>query len=173
MVNNINKFKNQLRFKMKTFKVFLEEAYIFEMRKEDKVAGKKKTPLYVNPEIKSIKKSDDGKWKTERKNRFSGKGKINPVVQMARAKRPSSNQSSGMGGYGAMAGDTGAPQPQGTSSGKPGYLRGKKKSDPKVQQMKKSAPMGDLNNPMTRLTAKTPKEKVDLKRSRRNINYRG
>lgn len=159
---------------MKTFKGFLEEAYIFEMRKEDKVAGKKKTPLYVNPQVKSVEKSDDGKWKTVTKNRFAGKGKINPTVSMARAKRgPLNKTSGGFTGYGRLAGDTGAPQPQGTSSGKPGYLRGKKKSDPKVQQMKKSAPMGDLNNPMTRLTAKTPKEKVDLKRTKRNLNYGG
>lgn len=35
--------------KMKTFKEFLEEAYLIqEMRKEDKVKGKKKTPMYVD-----------------------------------------------------------------------------------------------------------------------------
>ena len=156
---------------MKTFNDFLKEAYIFEMRKEDKVKGKEKTPLYVNPKINVMKKSDDGKWKKETSSRFSGKGRINPVVSMARAKRPSSKQSFGMSGYGAMANDPGAPQPQGTSGGKKGIFRGKKKSDPEIQKLKKSAPMGDLNNPITRLTAKTPKEKMDLKRSRRKINY--
>jgi hypothetical protein len=158
---------------MKTFRNFLEEAYLVEMRKEDKVKGRKKTPLYVNPEINVMKKSDDGKWKKETSNRFSGKGRINPVVQMARAKRPSSKQSFGMSGYGAMANDPGAPQPQGTSAGKKGIFRGKKKSDPEIQKMKKSAPMGDLNDPITRLTSKTPKEKIDLKRSKRKINYTG
>lgn len=33
---------------MKTFKEFLEEAYLVEMRKEDEVKGKKKTPLYIS-----------------------------------------------------------------------------------------------------------------------------
>jgi hypothetical protein len=31
--------------KMKTFREFLEEAYLSEMRKQNKVAGKQKTPL--------------------------------------------------------------------------------------------------------------------------------
>ena len=33
---------------MKTFREFLEEAYLVEMRKEDEVKGEKKTPLYVS-----------------------------------------------------------------------------------------------------------------------------
>jgi hypothetical protein len=52
---------------MKTFEEFLEEAYFFEMRKEDKVAGKKKTPLKVPSSRKSIQPAPEGsgrKWKT-------------------------------------------------------------------------------------------------------------
>lgn len=52
----------------KTFKQFLEEASIIaEMRKEDKVAGKKKTPLTVPSSRKSIQPAPEGsgrKWKT-------------------------------------------------------------------------------------------------------------
>ena len=49
--------------KMKTFREFLEEAYLSEMRKEDKVAGKQKTPLYKTK--KTIKKSPEGNWETK------------------------------------------------------------------------------------------------------------
>ena len=56
---------------MKTFQEFLEEAYLVEMRKEDKVKGKGKTPLrishtrsYTTPG--SVRKEPEGsekKWK--------------------------------------------------------------------------------------------------------------
>lgn len=52
---------------MKTFREFLEEANLFEMRKEDKVAGKTKTPLTVPSGRKSIQPAPEGsgrKWKT-------------------------------------------------------------------------------------------------------------
>ena len=49
--------------KMKTFKEFVVEAYLYEMRKEDKVAGKQKTPLYTTR--KTIIKSPEGNWETK------------------------------------------------------------------------------------------------------------
>lgn len=49
--------------KMKTFKEFVGEAYLSEMRKEDKVAGKQKTPLYTTR--KTIIKSPEGNWETK------------------------------------------------------------------------------------------------------------
>ena len=49
--------------KMKTFKEFVGEAYLYEMRKEDKVAGKQKTPLYRTR--KTITKSPEGNWETK------------------------------------------------------------------------------------------------------------
>ena len=49
--------------KMKTFREFVGEAYLSEMRKEDKVAGKQKTPLYKTK--KTIKKSPEGNWETK------------------------------------------------------------------------------------------------------------
>jgi hypothetical protein len=51
------------RKKMKTLKEFLGEAYLYEMRKEDEVAGKQKTPLYKTK--KTIKKSPEGNWETK------------------------------------------------------------------------------------------------------------
>jgi hypothetical protein len=47
----------------KTLKEFLGEAYLYEMRKEDKVAGKQKTPLYTTR--KTIIKSPEGNWETK------------------------------------------------------------------------------------------------------------
>jgi hypothetical protein len=51
--------------KMKTFREFVGEAYLFEMRKEDKVAGKQKTPLYVTKTSKKLEKTPEGKWETK------------------------------------------------------------------------------------------------------------
>ena len=51
---------------MKTFKEFLEEAYLYEMRKEDKVKGKQKTPMYLSKTSGSVKKTPEGKWKLEK-----------------------------------------------------------------------------------------------------------
>lgn len=147
---------------MKTFRNFLEEAYLVEMRKEDKVKGKEKTPLYVNPKINVLKKSDDGKWKKETSSRFSGKGRINPVVSMARAKRPSSKQSFGMSGYGAMANDPGAPQPHGTSGGKAGYLRGVRQKG----RRDRNDPIGDPSTLRTKFLHQTPAEKVKRRKEK-------
>lgn len=51
---------------MKTYEEFISEAYLYEMRKEDKVRGKKKTPLYVTRSRRVVVKAPDGnekKWK--------------------------------------------------------------------------------------------------------------
>ena len=53
------------RKKMKTFKEFVGEAYLSEMRKVDKVAGKQKTPLYNVKTSKKLEKTPEGKWEME------------------------------------------------------------------------------------------------------------
>ncbi len=58
--------KSQRTKKMKTFKEFLEEAYLVEMRKEDKVKGKKKTPMYLNLTSKKLEKTPEGGWKMKK-----------------------------------------------------------------------------------------------------------
>jgi len=78
---------------MKTFIEFLEEAYLVEMRKEDKVAGKKKTPLTIERTRTlttrgSVRRSPEGsgnKWKvtpakTETHTDVTG----NPLVSTGR-----------------------------------------------------------------------------------------
>lgn len=58
---------------MKTFKEFLEEAYLSEMRKEDKVKGKQKTPLYATIKRQSIQPAPEGSGKKWEKTSQSDK----------------------------------------------------------------------------------------------------
>ena len=57
---------------MKTFKEFLEEAYLVEMRKEDKVRGEKKTPLYVTKTSgRVVKNPETGRSEVKKSTRTS------------------------------------------------------------------------------------------------------
>jgi hypothetical protein len=151
---------------MKTFRNFLEEAALTEMRKEDKVKGKKKTPLYINPEKDVIKKSPEGRWKKTAVKQFAGKGVINPEVSQARMKRPSTGASVGHSGYMSSPQDPGAPQPHGTSGGKAGALRGvRQRGKPKDD------PIGDPSTPRTKFLHQTPAEKV--KRRKEKARFSG
>jgi len=71
--------KTQRTKKMKTFREFLEESYLYEMRKEDKVSGKKKTPLTVPGKRSTIQRSPEGS-KTKWQKITPDVG--NPVVSM-------------------------------------------------------------------------------------------
>jgi len=112
--------------KMKTFKEFVEEAYLYEMRKEDKVAGKKKTPLTLPVTTKHVRKDESGNWKVKKLVTH----RANPEAQMGRFK-----QGKGMPGdpvhhtYSTEGGTSGGPgfgyRPQ--PHGEGGALRGKKK----------------------------------------------
>jgi hypothetical protein len=112
--------------KMKTFKEFVEEAYLYEMRKEDKVAGKQKTPLTLPVTTKHARKDESGNWKVEKLVTH----RANPEAQMGRFK-----QGKGMPGdpvhhtYSTEGGTSGGPgfgyRPQ--PHGEGGALRGKKK----------------------------------------------
>jgi hypothetical protein len=151
---------------MKTFRNFLEEAALTEMRKEDQVKGKKKTPLYINPEKDVIKKSPEGRWKKTAVKQFAGKGVINPEVSQARMKRPSTGASVGHSGYMSSPQDPGAPQPHGTSGSKAGALRGvRQRGKPKDD------PIGDPSTPRTKFLHQTPAEKV--KRRKEKARFSG
>lgn len=147
---------------MKTFRKFLEEAYLVEMRKEDKVKGRKKTPLYVNPERSVVQKSPEGRWKKTSVKRFAGKGIINPEVSLARMKRPSTDASVGHSGYMSSPQDPGRPQPHGTSGGKAGSLRGVRQKG----RRDRNDPIGDPSSPRTKFLHQTPAEKVERRRQR-------
>lgn len=111
---------------MKTFKEFLEEAYLVEMRKEDKVKGKKKTPLKIPSSRKSIQPAPEGsgrKWKTT--SYMTG----NPAVSSGRFRQGA--QGGNAYGYkrhahGGAADWTEAGKGRGVKK-----VKGEKKSDPK------------------------------------------
>ena len=70
IINEINNSKSYS--KMKTFKEFLEEAYLYEMRKEDKVKGKQKTPLNITQKSARVVKAPEGsdkKWEVKKSSR--------------------------------------------------------------------------------------------------------
>jgi len=113
------------RKKMKTLKEFLEEAYLYEMRKEDKVKGKQKTPMYIIPPKAPLVKTPEGNWeKLKRPNPDAVTGRMSQEMtptpgdvphpgRATKAVETKRNEHGG-GGWGAR-------------DGKPGKLRGKKK----------------------------------------------
>ena len=115
--------------KMKTFKEFVEEAYLYEMRKEDKVKGKEKTPMYLSLVSKKAKKTPEGKWEIE-KTEYK---RPNPdaVIGRRRQGMTAAPEHSPHPGWGSEREQL-RRQPQGgggsgAKDGKPGELRGKKR----------------------------------------------
>ena len=115
---------------MKTYSQFIQECtIILEMRKEDKVKGKKKTPMYLGLVSKKAKKTPEGKWEIEK----------------TEYKRPNPDAVIGRRRQGMTAAPEHAPHPgwgsereqlrrhsqggggSGAKDNKPGELRGKKK----------------------------------------------
>lgn len=110
----------------KTLKEFLGEAHLYEMRKEDKVAGKKKTPLTLPVTTKHVRKDEDGNWKVKK----LVTQRANPEAQMGRFKQgkgmpgdPVYHTYSTEGGTSRGPGFGYRPQPHGEG----GELRGVKK----------------------------------------------
>lgn len=68
---------------MKTFKEFLEEAYLVEMRKEDEVKGEKKTPLYISKTSGRVERNPEGKLEVKKSTRTS----LNPEAAIGRIKQ--------------------------------------------------------------------------------------
>jgi hypothetical protein len=139
--------------KMKTFKEFIEEAYLIqEMRKEDKVKGRKPTPMFVSQVYKKAEKTPEGKWevkKTEIK-------RPNPEAVMGR-KRQGMGAVPGEPSYSAHRSSDGhqyGPQPHGTGGSK----RGVKKMD--TQQQRRGP------------TGKTATKKVAERRASREAQKR-
>ena len=126
---------------MKTFSQFIEEAYLVEMRKEDKVKGRGKTPLYITGVRKSIVPAGAGsgkKWKVSQEKT------MNPEVASGRFRQGQT-----------FAGEFNRynPHPHGKggegSLGRVGWARGKKKDRG-----------GPTPGPIT-----TPKQKVEDRRA--------
>ena len=113
----------------KTLKEFLEEAYLYEMRKEDEVKGKQKTPMYLGLVSKKAKKTPEGKWEIEKTEHK----RPNPdaVIGRRRQGMTAAPEHSPHPGWGSEREQL-RRHPQGgggsgAKDGKPGELRGKKK----------------------------------------------
>lgn len=153
---------------MKTFKEFLEEAYLVEMRKEDKVKGEKKTPLYTTVRSARVERQPEGgdtKWKVKK----SEKKTVSPEASLGRYKQGMidkttnpyasnydnyySRHAHGGGGSGAKA---------------PGRKRGVGKLEQqkidKAQREKGERPVG---------SGPSPEYKVALKRAQRSRSMGG
>lgn len=146
---------------MKTFKEFLEEAYLVEMRKEDKVKGETKTPLYVTKTSGRVERQPEGsdeKWKLKKSTRISlsprastGRklqGMIDPKTQpYATRMTGAARHAHGGGGSGAKA---------------PGRLRGVKRTETIQQRRERPFSAGP-----------TPAQKVALKRAQQSRSTGG
>jgi len=146
---------------MKTFKEFLDEAYLTEMRKQDKVKGKEKTPLNVTTRSASVGRAPEGsgkKWQVNKYERTTqtGEAAIGRYMQGMSGLASSGAETGGAsgtykrhphggGGYGAKA---------------PGRLRGVGKL---AQQKLEKTPEGERKRPFN--AGPSPAEKVRLKRA--------
>ena len=108
---------------MKSFNQFLGESHLLEMRKEDKVKGKKKTPLYKTVVKKRIENDSDGKPKVKRHERKV----LDSPAHMGRFKQGMKDPTA-LGPGIEMPGQVRHPHGGGGSGArKEGILRGKKK----------------------------------------------
>lgn len=144
---------------MKTFTEFLEEAYLAEMRKEDKVKGEKRTPLYKTLEKGKVTKNPEGsdtKWKVEKSERTG----LTPRASTGRLKQGMANPLNKYGQASTYGATRHAHGGGGSGAQAPGILRGKKK----VPGEKTAPPIGH----------RTPAQKVELKRAqvrRKSLGY--
>jgi hypothetical protein len=146
---------------MKTFKEFLEEAYLVEMRKEDKVKGEKKTPLHLIVKSARVERQPEGsetKWKVKKSEKkglspraSTGRmkqGMIDPETQPYGTRMPgAARHAQGGGGSGAAA---------------PGRKRGVGKIEQqKIDKEKRDRGERDFS------AGPSPVKKVELRRAQR------
>jgi hypothetical protein len=143
---------------MKTFREFLEEAYLVEMRKEDKVKGETKTPLHVTTTSGRVVKKPEGGLEVKKSTRKSltprastgrmKQGMIDRETQPYATRIPGAvRHAQGGGGSGAAA---------------PGRLRGVGKLE--KQKMEKT-PEGERVRPFS--AGPSPAQRVALRRAQR------
>jgi hypothetical protein len=157
---------------MKTFKEFLEEAYLVEMRKEDKVRGEKKTPLTVTVKSGRVEKQPEGgetKWKLRKSERTS----LTPKAAHGRTKqgmKDPTNPYSGADSAGSTLSTYSRHAHGGGGSGAkaPGVKRGVGKIEQqkisKAQRERGERPIG---------SGPSPAYKVALKRAQRSRSMGG
>lgn len=141
--------------KMKTFKEFVEQAYLLEMRKEDKVKGKQKTPLYTTVSRPSIQPAPEGSNKKWQKtiqtskviSRDAGLGRFNQGMGHKNV-----HGTTGGAGYGYKRHPHGG---GGSGAETPGTSRGVKRTQTIQQRRERSSEEG-----------RTPAQKVSDKRKK-------
>ena len=150
-----DKYKKDVK-EMKTFSEFC--APLMEMRKEDRVQGTGRTPLYKTVGKKYIKQDETGHLKVHK----SEKKVLAPFASTGRFKQGMKDPTNPYTGGGDMPGTVRHPHGGGGSGAKKeGILRGKKK----VPGEKKPRAFGD---------GPTPAEKVANRRAaRKSMEYRG
>lgn len=147
---------------MKTFKEFLEEAYLAEMRKEDKVKGETKTPLYVTKTSGRVVKTPEGKLEVKKSTRKSlsprastgrmKQGMIDKETQPYATRMPgAARHAHGGGGSGAKA---------------PGRKRGVGKIEQqkidKAQRERGERPLGSGPSPEYKVALKRAQQKRSM-----------
>jgi len=143
---------------MKTFKEFLEEEYLVEMRKEDKVKGETKTPLHITSTSGRVVKNPEGGLEVKKSTRKSlsprastgrkKQGMIDKETQPYATRMPgAARHAHGGGGYGAE---------------KAGRLRGVKRTETIQQRRERPFSAGP-----------TPAQKVALKRAQQSRSTGG
>lgn len=151
-----DKYKKDVK-EMKTFSEFCSP--LMEMRKEDKVKGKGRTPLYQTVSKKYIDKDKTGHLKVHK----SEKKVLAPISSMGRFKQGMKDPTNPYTGGSDMPGTVRHPHGGGGSGAKKeGILRGKKKvpGEKKPRDRFKDGP--------------TPAEKVANRRAtRKAMEYRG
>lgn len=141
---------------MKTFREFLEEAYLVEMRKEDKVKGETKTPLHVTTTSGRVVKKPEGGLEVKKSTRKS----LTPRASTGRMKQgmldketaPYATRMPGAARHAQGGGGSGAAAP--------GRLRGVGKLE--KQKMEKT-PEGGRIRPFS--AGPSPAQKVALRRA--------
>jgi hypothetical protein len=146
---------------MKTFKEFLEEAYLVEMRKEDKVKGETKTPLYKEVGGGRVERQPEGsdtKWRV----RKSEKKGLSPRAATGRIKQGMKDPTNPYSGGIDMPGAARHAQGGGGSGAKaPGRLRGVGKLE---QQKMDKAQRERGERPFS--AGPSPADKVALRRAK-------
>lgn len=145
---------------MKTFREFLEEAYLVEMRKEDEVKGETKTPLYVSKTSgRVVKNPETGRSEVKKSTRTS----LSPRAATGRMKQGMKDPTNPYSGGIDMPGATRHAHGGGGSGAK---APGRKRGVGKIEQQKIDKEVRDRGErPFS--AGSSPAEKVELRRAQR------
>ena len=144
---------------MKTFREFLEESYLYEMRKEDKVKGETKTPLHITSTSgRVVKNPETGRSEVKKSTRKA----LSPRAATGRMKQgmidretqPYATRMPGAARHAHGGGGSGAE--------KAGRLRGVKRTETIQQRRERPFNAGP-----------TPAQKVALRKAQRSRSSGG